>query len=70
MDEIIAQADDNPEIAEAIKHLPDFFWKASPESMNVFLSTLRREYGSIKGYLNAQGAESSLIQRLEDVLLT
>lgn len=70
MDGIITQADDDPEIAEAIKHLPDFFWKASPESMNVFLSTLWREYGSLTDYLYAQGAESSLIKRLEDALLT
>lgn len=69
MDEIIAQADDNPEIAEAVRHLPEFFWKAAPESMNMFLSTLRQEYGSVKDYLETQGVEKSLVSRLEDALL-
>jgi len=70
MDELLSQANDDPEMAEFIKHLPDFFWKAAPESMALFLSTLRQEYGSVKDYLTAQGIEPSLIRRLENSLLT
>jgi protein-tyrosine phosphatase len=59
-----------PEIAKSIMPLPDFFWTATAESMNLFLSTLKREYGSIGAYLAEQGAEPSLIRRLENALLT
>jgi protein-tyrosine phosphatase len=69
MDELLTQADDNPKLAEAIEHLPGFFWKAAPESMELFLSTLKQEYSSIKDYLYAQGAEPSLPRRLEKALL-
>jgi hypothetical protein len=34
-----------------------------------FLALLRREYGSAAGYLEAQGADNSLPQRLEEALL-
>jgi hypothetical protein len=34
-----------------------------------FLALLRREYGSVAGYLEAQGADHSLPQRLEEALL-
>jgi len=59
----------DPQAPADVKTMPDFFWKASPESMSLFLSTLRSEYGSIVGYLKAQGADSSLIARLEKALL-
>jgi hypothetical protein len=49
--------------------LPDYFWEASHESMNLFLSTLKQEYGSIQGYLQEKGASSSLVPRLEKALL-
>lgn len=70
MDEILVRADENPEIAKAIEHLPGFFWKAAPTSMELFLSAIRQEYGSIKDYLCAQGADNSLVSHLEDALLT
>jgi hypothetical protein len=34
-----------------------------------FLALLRREYGSAGGYLEAQGADNSLLQRLEKAVL-
>jgi protein-tyrosine phosphatase len=49
--------------------LPDYFWEASRESMALFLSTLKREYGSIQEYLLKKGASSSLVPRLEKALL-
>jgi len=37
--------------------------------MATFLSLLRREYGSADGYLEANGASRSLVDRLKDALL-
>jgi protein-tyrosine phosphatase len=59
----------DPRWAKDAKALPDFFWKVSPDSMALFLSALNKEHGSIRGYLEAQGAESSLVFRLERALL-
>ena len=70
MEELLERIRSDPEIARAIEPLPAYFWEAAPESMSLFLSTLRREYGSMRDYLKAQGAESSLIQSLESALLT
>jgi protein-tyrosine phosphatase len=55
-------ADEEPELA-------DFFWKAVPESMASFLAHLNREYGSAEGYIEAKGAEKSLVSRLREALL-
>lgn len=65
--EQLKKADDIP---DDVKILPDFFWRASPESMSLFLATLRHEYGSVRSYLEKQGAGSSLVERLEKALLT
>lgn len=70
MEELLERINNDPEMAKAIKPLPDYFWKAAPESMALFLSTLRREYGSVRDYVKAQGVEPSLIKRLESSLLT
>jgi protein tyrosine/serine phosphatase len=59
----------DPETAEAVKDQPEFQWEASAESMAAFLSLLRREYGSADGYLRANGACSSLVDRLKVALL-
>ncbi len=64
--EQIEKADNAP---KDVKLLPDFFWKAAPESMALFLATLRRDYGSITGYLESMGADKSLAIRLEKALL-
>jgi protein-tyrosine phosphatase len=70
MEELLRRIRSDPEIARAIEPLPAYFWEAAPESMSLFLSTLRREHGSIESYLKSQGAEPSLIPRLERALLT
>ena len=70
MEELLSSADNDAKMEEAIKNLPRYFWDAAPDSMALFLSTLRREYGSTKGYLESAGVESSLIVRLEKALLT
>ena len=70
MDELLKRTNDDPEMAEFVRQIPGFFWKAAPESMIMFLATLRREHGSITDYLEAQGADKSLVNRLEGSLLT
>ena len=69
MKEIRDRMTRDPETAPGVKDLPDFQWEASAESMAVFLSLLRREYGSADGYLKANGACRSLIDRLKRALL-
>ena len=49
--------------------LPDYFWEAVPESMSLFLSSIEKDFGSAKGYLETNGAEPSLFERLEKALL-
>jgi protein-tyrosine phosphatase len=70
MEEILKKIDSDPQIEEGVKTLPGFFWKASPDSMALFLNTLRRDYGSIEGYLEFMGSGPSLVERLERALLT
>jgi protein-tyrosine phosphatase len=60
----------DPQAPADVKSMPDFFWKASPDSMALFLNTLCRDYGSIKGYLEFMGCEPSLVERLKTALLT
>jgi protein-tyrosine phosphatase len=70
MKELITSWNNDPKAAEALKNIPEYLLEASPESMTFFLSTLKREYGSVRGYVEAHGAEVSLIHRLETALLT
>jgi len=70
MKELINRWNNNPKWAEVLNNVPGYIWEASPESMTSFLSTLKQEYGSARGYVEAHGAEVSLIHRLETALLT
>jgi protein-tyrosine phosphatase len=69
MVELLKTINNDPEIAGAVKALPDYFWKASPESMALLLTTFRQEYGSIEAYLKDMGMEKTLPERLEKALL-
>ena len=69
MQDIRARMTSDPKAAPELKDLPDFQWEASAESIAVFLSLLRQEYGSADGYLKANGASSSLVDRLKVALL-
>lgn len=69
MEEWVKRMHNDSDIPEFARHLPRFFFKAAPESMALFLSTLQREYGSIRGFVEAQGIDASLISRLEEALL-
>ena len=59
----------DPDTAQGMKDQPELHWEASAESMAAFLALLRREYGSVAGYLEANGARSSLVDRLKAALL-
>jgi protein tyrosine/serine phosphatase len=69
MEVLLNRMKSESQMAEDSKSLPDYFWKAAPESMAAFLSFLSKEYGSVRGYLKAKGAELSLFERLEKALL-
>jgi protein-tyrosine phosphatase len=59
----------DPATTEDFFTLPDYTWESSIESMALFLSSVKKEYGSARGYLEAQGAEVSLFEQLENALL-
>jgi len=69
MEELINSMNHDPKMAEFARHLPGFFFEAAPESMSLFLSTMQREYGSVRGYIETQGVDASLTYRLEKALL-
>ncbi|MGD9143228.1 MAG: tyrosine-protein phosphatase [Dehalococcoidia bacterium] len=66
---LLEEFNSNPELVREHGHLPAYFWEASAESMELFLSTLQREYGSVEEYLYAHGAKPALIEKLREVLL-
>ncbi len=59
----------DPDTSEDVLNLPAYTWEAAPESMEWFLSNLKKEYGSTREYLEKQGAEESLFGKLEQALL-
>ena len=59
----------DPEQVANLELLPSHAFEALPETMETMLTTLRQEYGSIRGYLEAGGADQSLFQRLEEALI-
>ncbi|MBI2849741.1 MAG: tyrosine-protein phosphatase [Chloroflexi bacterium] len=66
----IDRVSENPEMAKFLQSLPAYMHEAAAESMKVFLSEIRKEYGSLRGFLRFHGADESLFERLEDALLT
>jgi protein-tyrosine phosphatase len=69
MDELLAKLKSNPPKDSPPLDIPDYFWKASPESMKLFLSTIGKEYGSAKQYVAAMGGKPDLAERLAKALL-
>ncbi len=69
MEELRHNINNNPEMEGLARRLPDYFFNVVPESMELFLSTVRKEYDSIRGYVEIHGADDSLFQRLEGALL-
>jgi hypothetical protein len=70
MEELINRWNNDPQAPEDLKNVPEYLLEASPESMTFLLSTLKREYGSVRGYVEAHGGELSLIHRLETALIS
>lgn len=69
MIDIRARMTSDPGAGPGVRDLPDFQWDAAAESMATFLSLLRRRYGSVDDCLKANGASSSLVDRLKIALL-
>ncbi len=57
--EFIARWNADPKTADVHKNLPDFQKQADAETMKLFLSTLKKEYGSAEGYLKSNGADAN-----------
>ncbi len=65
----VARLSRNPEDARFLQSLPAWMHGAPAASMELFLSTMRRDYGSIREYLLSRGADEALFERLEEALL-
>jgi protein-tyrosine phosphatase len=59
----------NPPDIDFVKKIPDYFWEARPETMALFLTTLKQKYGTIVGYLINLGVDTYLIEGIRKVLL-
>lgn len=59
----------NPRGAEMLEKMPAYMWEASPYSMELFLSELQKDHGTLEGCLLSTGADRNLFQKLRDVLL-
>jgi protein tyrosine/serine phosphatase len=69
MRDLIANMMNDPNTPEEEKNLPAYTWEATAESMEVFLTGVKQEFGSARGYLEMNGADKSLFQQLEKALL-
>jgi protein-tyrosine phosphatase len=69
MKDIFNRITNDPQTPDNVKNLPMYTWEAAAESMQLLLSTLKKEYGSTVGYLQENGADSTLVKRLEAALL-
>jgi protein-tyrosine phosphatase len=59
----------DPQLALDTSSLPDYVWRIIPQTVAVFLNSIRTQYGSARDYIKAQGANHSLADRLEKALL-
>jgi len=69
MQVIIKRLSSKAETSGMVTRVPGYFWEAAPEAMALLLNTLKQEYGSAEGYLKQNGADVSLVERLEKALL-
>ena len=69
MESHLSRSRKDPDMAKFLDSLPDFMHESSPASMELFLSTVRRRYGSVREYLRSAGADAALFDRLEAALL-
>jgi protein-tyrosine phosphatase len=59
----------DPKEAEFLASLPAYIHEAAPSSMELLLTSIRREYGSTREYLTVHGADGALFEQLENALL-
>ena len=57
------------QMKEDARSLPEYFWQASPDLRAIFLTTLKRQYGSTRENLRQHGAEEELFNQLEKSLM-
>ena len=57
------------ETVDSKPNWPDWVSAAPPESMQHILAFVRREFGSMEGYLQSHGGDATLPERLRDALL-
>ena len=69
MRDLVAGMMNDPGTPEEVKNLPAYTWEATAASMETFLSGLKQEFGSARGYMEINGADKSLFERLEKALL-
>jgi protein-tyrosine phosphatase len=69
MESLLERMKNDPQMAKDSNGLPDYFWEAKPNLMEIFLAAIKLEYGSARGYLKSHGAETALFDRLEKTLL-
>jgi protein-tyrosine phosphatase len=69
MADMVAGMMNDPNTPEEDKNLPGYTWEATAESMALFLTGLKQEFGSAREYLVMNGADKSLFDRLEKALL-
>lgn len=67
--QVIEQYRRDPEVNARLSKLPEQLFHAYPETMAQVLETLNGQYGSIRKFLLASGANEALFDRLEEVLL-
>ena len=58
-----------PEGIRMLDEFPAYLWQCRPESMALFLSLIREEYGSLEACLKLSGADDMLFRKLRDALL-
>ena len=66
---IYERLNSNSETTAFANMFPRFFWDADPASMTKLLAYLNNEYGSVSDYLKANGADGTLVMRLQKALL-
>ncbi len=69
MRDLVAGMMNDPGTPDGVKNLPAYTWEATAASMETFLTGLKEEFGSARGYLEMNGADKSLFKRLEKALL-
>jgi protein-tyrosine phosphatase len=69
MDELLEKIKNDAKAGEGVPPIPDYFWKASAESMKLLLKMIKKEYGGAEGYLKAMGMAAAVPKNLQKGLL-